>query len=575
MKETAEKEEGAAKVDPPPTTDNPTPLDGADFLSHLRASGLPDHNDDTIGVSNTDKHRRDISSLSDLFENHSSDQGSPGRAHDKKADTKLPPRPPPMHSRNRSVSWGNNSMMNTRIQQPTLDESIGSPMTQEARLQVEDLLTSGPYEQEAETNILRALEEQQALRVRADTGSSSILSGVPETVAHDFTLSPSMEEMQEQQDNEPPPARRESLMKREQSRSLLNHQRNTHRRTMSVEETLAGLTSAMTALDHTHNPARMDQEEPASSADQFAQNAALLTRHDEEQRPRQTAKDRWNHVLMNLPTLKEAEEREETGLASDDSDAREEDVEAGVPVAEETTFPPKRKVKRSRHSKVFQKSVHAANDKFKDDWETWKTFFKPRKEHVWSYIKLVLVYLIIPLTGIAAILYYLVDNPPTGKSEDGSNGVNASASWWLLFVVRQAITFSLALSIQMVCIDFLALGTKIVLRLVGPILTLLLVQAKGWPFVTLWWSILDFAMLYGDGRFAKHWLFWQDAIGMFNKRNPSGNVVNSYWNMRILTIAISVSAAVAVKRFLIGLYLSRQTYGKLIYYFIEANSMHE
>ena len=69
-------------------------------------------------------------------------------------------------------------------------------------------------------------------------------------------------------------------------------------------------------------------------------------------------------------------------------------------------------------------------------------------------------------------------------------------------------------------------------------------------------------MLYGNGQFAKHWLFWQDAIGMFNTRNPSGNVPNSLVNMRILTIAISVSAAVAVKRFLVGLYLSRQTFGK-------------
>lgn len=58
-------------------------------------------------------------------------------------------------------------------------------------------------------------------------------------------------------------------------------------------------------------------------------------------------------------------------------------------------------------------------------------------------------------------------------------------------------------------------------------------------------------------------LFWQDAIGLFNTKNPSGNVVNSVWNMRILTIAISVSAAVAVKRFLVGLYMARQTYGKI------------
>jgi hypothetical protein len=153
-----------------------------------------------------------------------------------------------------------------------------------------------------------------------------------------------------------------------------------------------------------------------------------------------------------------------------------------------------------------------------------------------------------------------VDNPPTGKAVE--NETTASASWWLLFVVRQLITLSMALCMQMLIIDFLALGTRVILRLVGPVLTLLIVQSKGWPFVTLWWSIFDLAMLYGNGQFAKHWLYWQDAIGMFNSRNPSGNVVNSIWNMRILTIAISVSAAVAVKRFVIGLYLSRQTFCK-------------
>lgn len=49
---------------------------------------------------------------------------------------------------------------------------------------------------------------------------------------------------------------------------------------------------------------------------------------------------------------------------------------------------------------------------------------------------------------------------------------------------------------------------------------------------------------------------------MFNSNNPSGNIVDNEWNTRLLTIAISVSVLVAVKRFIIGLYLGRQTFGK-------------
>jgi hypothetical protein len=102
------------------------------------------------------------------------------------------------------------------------------------------------------------------------------------------------------------------------------------------------------------------------------------------------------------------------------------------------------------------------------------------------------------------------------------------------------------------------------LRFVGPVITLLIITAKGWPFIVFWWGVLDFAMLHGDGAFAKHWAFWQETIEMLNSKNPSGNIVNNEWNTRLLSIAVSVSLAVAVKRFIIGLYLGRQTFSKFV-----------
>jgi hypothetical protein len=108
------------------------------------------------------------------------------------------------------------------------------------------------------------------------------------------------------------------------------------------------------------------------------------------------------------------------------------------------------------------------------------------------------------------------------------------------------------------------------LRLLGPLVTLLLVQSKGWPFVVCWWAILDFALLYGSGRLAKHWFYWQETVGLFNEENPSGHVVDSVWNTRILTIAITVSVCVVLKRFVVGLYLGRQTFGE--YHHVECSS---
>ena len=282
-------------------------------------------------------------------------------------------------------------------------------------------------------------------------------------MAHDFSLTPSTdkdanEPNQHQEGSQGSESvssrisvpRRESLLKREQSRSLLNQQQKQqhhHRRTMSVEQTLAGLTSAMSALDHDYSHIQTIQEEniePASAGIQLAENAALLTRHDEEERPRLTAKDRWNHILEQLPALKEAEERRKSDDTEQDNDNEEEigdDVETGMPVSQPPSSSSSKRTPKTPHSLRVLKN---ANDKLKDDWETWKSFFQPRKEHVWSYIKAVLLYLIVPLTAIAAILYYLVDNPPTGKGVE--NEIQASASWWLLYVVRQVITLSMALS---------------------------------------------------------------------------------------------------------------------------------
>lgn len=119
----------------------------------------------------------------------------------------------------------------------------------------------------------------------------------------------------------------------------------------------------------------------------------------------------------------------------------------------------------------------------------------------------------------------------------------------------------MAFATQSIVIDFLALSSRVMLNTVGPVVTLLVVQSKGWPFILTFWAIYSLILLCGDTEYAHHWGYWQDWIGMFNKDNPSGDVVNNELIQEILVNAIIVGVAVAIKRLTVGLLLGRQTFG--------------
>jgi hypothetical protein len=137
-----------------------------------------------------------------------------------------------------------------------------------------------------------------------------------------------------------------------------------------------------------------------------------------------------------------------------------------------------------------------------------------KKDSLFSYIRRALVFAILPATGIAALLFYVGDNPPCGSQEEclkgqrlaemiprnnstegdggspldnlfGSRGVrynSPSVSWWILFIgVRQVITLGLARLLEAIIIDFWVMRSKWASRILGPYLSLLIVQAKGWP----------------------------------------------------------------------------------------------
>lgn len=140
-----------------------------------------------------------------------------------------------------------------------------------------------------------------------------------------------------------------------------------------------------------------------------------------------------------------------------------------------------------RRRKTTALSRVCAKMRFIEDFEA---FLKPELEYLYAYCRTVL-YIIVPATGIAFILFYLVDNPPTGRidlkasmntnstlliNDDGGtvDPNRASASWWILYAgVRQVITFSFARAMQVLIVDYFCLGSRLSLSIIGPMLTLL------------------------------------------------------------------------------------------------------
>mmetsp|Transcript_17151 Transcript_17151/g.41621 ORF Transcript_17151/g.41621 Transcript_17151/m.41621 type:complete len:1437 (-) Transcript_17151:162-4472(-) len=205
-------------------------------------------------------------------------------------------------------------------------------------------------------------------------------------------------------------------------------------------------------------------------------------------------------------------------------------------------------------------------------------FLNPWKPSMRKYVQSYFWLLVVSI-GIAAVLFYLFGNPPTGivdlESSKAFNGTKyvsvegktidpyarASYSWWALFAfARLPVTFALAKTIELVLIDFMILDRRWVASCIGPTLTLLIVQSKGWPSTLFFWSICNLCLLYGDSRFVAHWGYWQDYVGLFNESNPSGAIPSNDMNLRIQLIALVVSLCVAIKRLLIGYQQGRNIY---------------
>jgi hypothetical protein len=300
---------------------------------------------------------------------------------------------------------------------------------------------------------------------------------------------------------------------------------------------------------------------PTSAVDDLVNDAVMLfrgnTKENKASSVRNSADDPKKNDDVATPTVYEQGEEVD----------EESDVELGGSPPGEGSDPDLSGEESSRSNKHVKSSMYqmakrhaiGAKQHAKDDIDHFHAFLKPRKGSALSYVRVTLLYIILPALGIATLLFYVVGNPRMRHVGD------ASISWFIIFLcIRQVVTFTFARISTVFFIEYLALKTTLLLRLFGSYITLTIVQSKGWPSLMSWWAFYDLLMLSGDGRFARHWLFYQPWIKMFNEENPAGEVTQSVWNFRILVAGLVVGIIVSVKRFVVGLYLGRRQYGEVL-----------
>lgn len=475
------------------------------------------------------------------------------------------------------------------------------PSRVEEKLALADIVS--PIESEAESFILQVLENRE--RHVTQSLPAVILPHLPDEAVDSFEQHSRERELQEKQLRDDAPPRllgerrastasiktKPSLEKQTSKDTLLTDGKNSKggtdimknkKRTDTGEESMEntlynlanmmrdiqidGLLSGGTESNHPmpsnsiqHPKVNAAVGSPRTQSDSLANDAALLFRGQKKPVEQPV-------VPVNvLHGETDPKKNDDVIMQGDDAESQKQpDIELGQVEQEEpgSGGGGNKQCRPSRAKRMLRSTLKAA----KEDFNYFDTFLVAKKKTAVTYAKSVFCFLILPATAASAILYYGLTNPSMKVGYSETTEKYPSVSWFILFLcVRQVITFSFAKLTEMFLIDFLALKTRLLLRLLGPLVTLLIVQSKGWPCTITFWAIYDLILLSGDGRFVNHWAFYQDVVGLFNERNPSGNITSNIWNYRILVVAMVVGVVVAIKRFAVGMYLGGKQYCKYIY----------
>jgi hypothetical protein len=512
----------------------------------------------------------------------------------------------------RGVSWDEGNIFNISVdddQQARLQEPFFTPLPPiingepprsihrspgaQSANRVEDKLAMtdivGPIESEAETAIMKALEDRERNMVRPT--AATILPNLTDEAITGFQEYDIEQQQQGEASMSSPRPSPESIRSVNSQKSTGNsntqqnkaaldkakHHRRTYTTATNGENTLYSLATIMRNIhkneDHGANeteqrhvlaprdighPAAVTSvEKPKTQSDTLANNAALLLRRKRKD-PEDTVVNASNEETDPLKNDDIILEDENESYSNE-----EQDIELGEAVSGNggSGSQGSKRVRPSLEERLCCKAMNDA----KGVWETFCTFLGDHKKGTVAYAKYIFLWLILPATSVAAVLYYGLANPSMSAGYDPDTQHHPSISWFILFLcVRQVITFSLAKVTEIFLIDFLALKTRFLLRLLGPLLTLLVVLSKGWPCTFVFWTVCDLAMLSGTGEFANHWVYYQNVVELFNANNPSGSITCSVWNYRILVSVMIIGILVAVKRLIVGLYLGGRQYCKYV-----------
>ena len=491
-------------------------------------------------------------------------------------------------------------------------------LNQTKKLNLADLKKGNPMETEAETSIIAVIEQESRIEEKSGRADSAsiLMPHIPDEGLDIFDSNSTKSKIPGLRRSASPDSTKsvESL-----KASLSSSAEKTHRRKKSImppegltmdqsetlESTLTGLadTMRMIHIESTENadpkelkrnhrrlpsrdighPAATMESIPINNADVLVHNANLLLRRNipredlsqnavlSQSEPPQEQKPVWKIFdtkpdpkktdgdhLDHLEDVQEGSSNESVCSNPLDTDRLSEDVEEGKRDSREddasrlaTVGTPGKTKISNKARRIFERT----KQRILKGWDLFVAFLWPKQVYIALYCRVVFLYLLPPIAGVAAILFYTVDNPIMT-----ANG--ASISWLLLFFARQIVTFTLSNATSLLVIDFLFLRTRWSVRVFGSTVALFVVQSKGFPFLISTWSIYNFMFLSGKHQIANHWLFWQDLIAMCNKNNPSGGIPSSSMNYRILGSVLSVGILVSIKRVWVGLYLGRRSFGK-------------
>ncbi|KAL7557213.1 hypothetical protein ACA910_001281 [Epithemia clementina (nom. ined.)] len=375
-----------------------------------------------------------------------------------------------------------------------------------------------------------------------------------------------------------------ALHQHHESKDAIKSKNHHHKNNKNL---ISDYTAAVGALDSTNNDRMEEAVETIHPADRVYAAAAVLkaAARFQQSRPNNNKKNKpppavvsssaATPVIQNTdvenPTAaaaaaaNAADGAQSLGNTTDDDDDRTVSTDGGGQrrsswLTGGRPYKGKRKARRAK----FGQALAAV----KQEWNSLHDFFQPTTQNLKDQFVFVCWALMLPCLAVSVILFYFVGNPPTGRCKNnipcGYNSNNepvASAAWWVLFLgVRQVITWLLARLSDIFFFDWLVLQHPRLIRLMGPQISLIIIQSKGWPSVMLWWALWNFMTLQGNGPFISHWLYWQDYIKLFTNENPSGDIPSSEFYRHVLITMVVVAVSVSVKRNILSLHLGRRLY---------------